>query len=94
MHSAVDLNCGARCEGKLTRGYGRDRASDILGSAPAVDGSKAFLKQATPVIGVWIRPGRTSYTAIPSAARRIANSFAIMATAALDIAYSPRSGLR
>jgi hypothetical protein len=40
VHSTIDLNCGARCEGKFTRGHGRDRASDILGPAPAVDGVK------------------------------------------------------
>jgi hypothetical protein len=27
VHSASDLNCGASCEGKFTRGHGRDRAS-------------------------------------------------------------------
>jgi hypothetical protein len=37
VHSAIDLNCGASCEGKFTRGHGRDRASDIPGLAPAVD---------------------------------------------------------
>jgi len=37
-YSTIDLNCGASCEGKFTRGHGRDRASDILGPAPAVDG--------------------------------------------------------
>jgi hypothetical protein len=40
VHSASDLNCGASCEGKFTSGNGRDRASDILGRIPAVDGVK------------------------------------------------------
>jgi hypothetical protein len=31
VHSTIDLNCGASCEGKFTRGHGRDRASDIPG---------------------------------------------------------------
>ena len=35
FHHRPELRC--RCEGKFTRGHGRDRASDILGPAPAVD---------------------------------------------------------
>jgi hypothetical protein len=38
VHSTIDLNCGACCEAKFTRGHGRDRASDMLGPAAAVDG--------------------------------------------------------
>jgi hypothetical protein len=37
VHSTIDLNCGASCEGKSTSGHGRDRASDIPRPAPAVD---------------------------------------------------------
>ncbi len=36
VHCAIDLNCGASCEGKFTRGHGRDRAFDILGRALAI----------------------------------------------------------
>jgi hypothetical protein len=31
VHSIIDLNCGASCEGKFTSGHGRDPASDIPG---------------------------------------------------------------
>jgi hypothetical protein len=38
--SAIALDCGAGCEGKFVRNPGLDRAPDILGPAPAVDGVK------------------------------------------------------
>jgi hypothetical protein len=57
VHSAIALNCGASCEGKFTRGHGRDRASYILGRAPAVDGSKALHKQPVETRLSYAGPG-------------------------------------
>jgi len=100
VHSAINLNCGASCEGKFTRGDGRNRASDILGRAPAVDGVKPSTSsmskrdRATSVIGVCEadRVG-TSHMAIPFGARRSAGEYAMSkATVAGRLSCLPFGG--
>ena len=43
-------------------------------------------------MSVWMMPGRTSKTGMPSPARRSAKSFVTMEIPALDTQYSPREG--
>jgi hypothetical protein len=71
VHSTIDLYRHTGCERQIARRQSGDRPSRILGSSLTIDGREAFREQLVeaflgdPVMGVWIKPGRISYTAMP-----------------------------
>ena len=63
-----------------------------MGVTPSCSIMRRYLSATPAVMSVWMMPGRTSKTGMPSPARRSAKSFVTMEIPALDTQYSPREG--
>ena len=98
MQAAIHVEGVAGGEGQVAGGQQGNGAAHILGLPPTADrgeaGGDARLVGGGDgaVMSVRITPGRISCTAIPFSARRTAKTRATIEMAALEAAYSPRSG--